>query len=224
MTPTTELEEILLTTEKGQRPKRRRQRARKAVGYKGTTLHRALANLTSPPIIAIPAFATLCFKTADPGRAMTLFISCVLFQTLIPVAYLFWAFTKNAISDIHLYHREERTSILFVFTLNYLLGTFVLLRMNSPQLLTALMCSSAVLIFTILLINTSYKVSIHAVGLTGLLTGIFFAFGPKAFFLESLVPLVGVLRVRNNAHIMSQIVVGAILGHGLTYCVLKLWL
>ena len=221
----TTLEKPLEVKEEKKEPEcRKKARMRKKVGYKGTTTHRILANLTSPPIIAIPAFAALSFEIASPGRAMPIFIACILFQTLIPVAYLFWAFAKHAISDIHLYHREERTSILFVFTLNYLLGTFVLMKMNSPQLLTALMCSSAVVIFAILLINTSYKINIHAVGLTGLLTGIFFAFGPKTFFLESFVPLVGILRVRNNAHIMSQIIVGAILGHGITYFVLKLWL
>jgi len=185
-------------------------------------LLKLLSDILSPPVFATFIFAAICFRIVPTaGNAFALFSICFLFQSLLPVVYLFTTLKMQTISDIHLFHKEERNLVFPTLVAFYVSGFIVLHVMHAPGLIAGLMFSSTVLIILIWIINQFHKISVHAMGVAGLLTGMFFAFGSKAFTLEPIVALAAWVRYRTGAHAISQILTGATLGHTVTYLVLK---
>ena len=192
--------------------------------YEDSFLIQLLSNVLSPPIFASLVFAIACFKTIpDCESALTLFGICFLFQSLLPVIYLFTTLKLQTISDIHLFRKEERNLVFPTFVALYGTGFLMLRIVHAPSLISAMMLSSMILISCVWGINVFYKISVHAVGIAGLLTGMFFVFGPQAFALELFIPFVAWVRLKARAHVLSEIVNGAILGHLVSYAILKLY-
>jgi len=181
-----------------------------------------LSNFLSPPVFSIFIFCAISFKISPTVKSTLInFLVCFLFQSLFPIILLFVALRMKTISDIHLYKKEERNRIFPVLAIYYFSGFSILKIINAPPLLVYLMLSSVFLILVTWLINLSYKISIHAVGLGGFLTGLYFAFGFAALFLEIiLLPVIIWIRFESRAHNISQIITGVVLGHLFTYFVL----
>ncbi len=193
--------------------------------YNGSLLLRVLSDLLSPPILAIPVFFAISLRVASAfSQVLLIFTICFFFQTLFPVIYLFTALRTGIISNIHLYLKEERSLVFPTLAVCYLLGYIVAVSLSLPELISGLMFTSGYLILLVWLINTQHKISIHAVGAAGLLTGLFFVFGPKLFFLELLLILIWWVRFKSNAHVTSQVLFGILLGHGITYLLLRFFL
>ena len=191
--------------------------------YPDSRVLRTLSNILSPFILNIFVFGAISLKVCSTLReAALIFGVSFFFQSLFPVLYLFGALKKGVIQDIHLFRKRDRRLVFPVLVINYLCAYLVLYFLNAPLLIIGLTLITAVLTLLIWLINGFYKISVHVVGIAAILTGIFFAFGPSSYFLEILLPIVCWVRFRTGAHILSQMITGAILGHGLTYLLLKL--
>jgi len=190
-----------------------------------TALIQVLSDILSPPVFATFIFAAICFRIVPAVEdAFTFFGVCFLFQSLLPVVYLFTTLKMQTISDIHVFRKEERNLVFPTLIAFYATGFLVLRLLHAPILITALMFSTTVLIILIGLINQFYKISVHAIGMAGLITGMLFAFGPSVIALEALIPLVAWVRCRAGAHALSQVLTGAALGHTATYLILKSFL
>jgi hypothetical protein len=196
-----------------------------AYRYHDSIVLRLLSDVLSPPVFGAFIFAAICFKVIPTAEnAFTLFCVCFLFQSLLPVIYLFTTLRMQTISDIHLHRKEERNLVFPTLVAMNITGFLVLHVLKAPEILTAMMLASTILLVLVWIINLYYKISVHAIGISGLLTGIFFAFGPAAFILELFLPLVAWVRFRAGAHNVRQLLSGAALGHFVTYVVLKAFL
>lgn len=185
-----------------------------------------LSNFLSPPVLSIFIFLAISLKISSSlSNTIVNFLICFLFQSLFPIILLFVSLRMKTISDIHMYKKEERNKIFPVLAVYYFSGYGILKFMKSPDLLSYLMLSSTVLILLTWGINLKYKISIHAIGVGGFLTGMYFAFGISAVILEViLLPLIIWIRYESKAHNLLQIITGVIVGHLITYIVLSLFL
>jgi len=75
-----------------------------------------------------------------------------------------------------------------------------------------------------MLINLKWKISIHASGITGPATFLFYSFGMIAIPFFLLVLPVGWARLRLNAHTPAQVLAGATLTVAITWIQLKTYL
>jgi hypothetical protein len=100
---------------------------------------------------------------------------------------------------------------------SYLMGVTVLLYVDAPFVVTALMACYFVNAIVMLFISLYWKISIHAVGVTGPITALVFQLGARMlpFFLLML-PLAWA-RIELKAHNKKQVAAGAIISSFLTW-------
>lgn len=158
---------------------------------------------------------------------LLLFLMC----TVFPIISIVGLKMTNAISSIHLENKNER-SIPFALTLIYYGMAYYILRYKLGLVLPSVIFSGflacIVSICLVAIINLKFKLSAHAVGISGVL-GSFLAVGEQYFTLSSLditVYLYGLIllcgitassRLWLKAHTQAQVYSGLVLGFSTVY-------
>ncbi len=166
----------------------------------------------------------------------------ILLAVIIPIGSLYVMYRSNIITSMSIPDRKERIPI-FIITLFYYLLTYYFLRkihVSNLDFLGAFMSFlTGVIVLTglSLLITFFWKISIHAIGISGL-AGAFLGFSELLFPIENgegitiintlLLLLVGVIcsaRLYLKAHSFLQIIAGITLGFGVEYLIVSkgLW-
>ncbi len=162
----------------------------------------------------------------------------ILLAVIIPIGSLYVMYRSNIITSMSLPDRKERIPI-FIITLFYYLLTYYFLRkihVTNLDLLGAFMSfftGCIILTGLSLVITFFWKISIHAIGISGL-AGAFLGFSELLFpvlneqditIVNSILLLfVGVVcsaRLHLKAHSFLQIIVGITLGFGVEYLVVS---
>ncbi len=190
-------------------------------------LARLVADLTAPPLLAVPTFVVLGLYDASRstasasnfGLALTL---AILFGVVFPVGLVVCLKLLHLISTLHIPRREERTLPFLLTSGGYALGTLLLWWVAGATLLTALMFCYTINTLVVLIINFSWKISVHAVGIGGPLAALTLAFGWVIVPLYLLLPLVGWSRLYLKAHTPGQVLAGSLLGYFATLLQLAL--
>ena len=173
-------------------------------------------------IIAFGIDPHLTFAFSPQGQ--WIIIGMVFIMTaLFPVSSMFMLSRSGAISAISMPVREERTLHLLL-TLIYFCMAYYLLRKtpNHPATL-ALFTSIIMSIAAALLINLRWKISLHMVGVGGLVgmsLGLWLLHGAQTGYLPWLFLLAGALgtaRLLVTDHTPAQIYAGAALGAVATF-------
>ena len=166
----------------------------------------------------------------------------MLLAVIIPIGSLYVMYRSNIITSMSIPDRKERIPI-FIITLFYYLLTYYFLRkihVTNLDFLGAFMSfltGGIVLTGLSLLITFFWKISIHAIGISGL-AGAFLGFSELLFPIQNgegitiintlLLLLVGVIcsaRLYLKAHSFLQIIAGITLGFGVEYLIVSkgLW-
>ena len=162
----------------------------------------------------------------------------ILLAVIIPIGSLYVMYRSNIITSMSIPDRKERIPI-FIITLFYYLLTYYFLRkihVSNLDFLGAFMSfltGGIVLTGLSLLITFFWKISIHAIGISGL-AGAFLGFSELLFPIQNgegitiintlLLLLVGVIcsaRLYLKAHSFLQIIAGITLGFGVEYLVVS---
>ena len=162
----------------------------------------------------------------------------MLLAVIIPIGSLYVMYRSNIITSMSIPDRKERIPI-FIITLFYYLLTYYFLRkihVTNLDFLGAFMSfltGGIVLTGLSLLITFFWKISIHAIGISGL-AGAFLGFSELLFPIQNgegitiintlLLLLVGVIcsaRLYLKAHSFLQIIAGITLGFGVEYLVVS---
>ncbi|MBL7168539.1 PAP2 family protein [Candidatus Bathyarchaeota archaeon] len=168
------------------------------------------------PLIAILTFIPLILSQ-QPPNATTLILITTIFGAILPLSSTYYLVRRGIIPDIYASVRETRTEPFLWAMASYLLGVTVLLYLNAPLAVTALMAcyfGNAVIMLTITL---RWKISIHAVGVSGPITALVFQLGAKMIPLFFILFPVAWARVELKAHSKRQVAAGAILSGLLTW-------
>lgn len=176
-----------------------------------------LANLISAfgfaPVLSIPAFI-LIIMSGGTGNNIVAGIGVALaFGSLFP-SLAMYSFVK--VKGISYDNRESRTIPLLTVSLIYFAGTLILAVLSEPVSSIILMFCYGTNTLAIYIINTRWKISVHAMGVAGPTTALVFSIGALGGTLGLLMLPIVWSRLYLRKHTPGQVALGGMLGYVLT--------
>jgi hypothetical protein len=168
------------------------------------------------PLIAILTFVPLILSQRHESQMFLIGVT-TLFGAILPLSSTYYLVRKGIIPDIYASDRASRTEPFLWAMASYLLGVTALLYLEAPFVITALMACYFVNAIAMLLITLSWKISIHAVGVTGPITALVFQLGANMIPFFLLMLPVAWARIELKAHNAKQVIAGAVLSTILTW-------
>ena len=146
-------------------------------------------------------------------------ITVSLLTFVLPISIIFMMVRHGMIQSVHLEEREERIFPLIITGILYYVTYFLMSRLNLDPIYLRLFMGSTVAIILAMIINFVWKISIHMIGMGGMLGGIL-GIGfilqldliIPALITTLLCGMVGSARLHLNAHKPLQVYTGFLLG------------
>ena len=144
----------------------------------------------------------------------------ILFSFFLPAILIGLLYRLGIISDLSLKARHERLYPYLITLFSYSVMIFFYYRMHMPKWFMMNMVASVVIMIIAILINLSWKISAHMIGIGGLIGGAM----SISYFVERSNPyymfmglfiiagLVGTSRLILKRHTLSQVIAGFLLG------------
>lgn len=177
--------------------------------------------------IFVPLYSLVILFNADtyityavqPEVKKFIFLITLLNTIILPIGVFYYFYRAKLIESFHMHTAKER-SLPFLSTLVFHMSTFYLFsKAPMPSLFPNLVLGAALSVSTAFVINLKWKVSIHMLGMGGIvgtIIGLILRYQVDAVSLVmALVILsgfVGYARLRLNAHTPLQVYVGFLLG------------
>ena len=169
-------------------------------------------------IISLLVYAILIYDNPiihpNAGGILT---TCFLFSNLIPIITIIVLQKYGIISDLDASIRKQRIMPLSLGVLYAAIGFIVLTLQNADALVKGLMFCFITNTVIIILITRYWKISIHTMGVAGLLTALWVNGTQSPLIMGFILVLVASARVVLKAHNIPQVIVGSFLGMILTY-------
>ncbi|MFJ2780173.1 phosphatase PAP2 family protein [Kitasatospora sp. NPDC087315] len=143
-----------------------------------------------------------------------------LFAAVVPTLFIQRGIRKGTLEDRHVGHRQRRLVVIPFIMLSVLTSLAVMLWLDAPADLTAMVLAMLASLVPILVITVWWKVSIHTAVAGGAVVCLAVALGPWWLLLAPVVALIGWSRVVLRDHTAAQTVAGAAVGAltaGLTF-------
>ncbi len=170
----------------------------------------------NPLLLTLATFIPLILKFGGTYRWNLFFItSC--FGFVLPFAGVIILLKKGMLSDLFATERTERYVPFLASLVSYLIGTIVLVYVQAPAAVTALMATYFVNGLVLVLITTKWKISIHASGVTSPVTALVYLLGSQLIPLFLIFLPVAWARLELKAHSKMQLTMGALLSGILTW-------
>ncbi len=168
---------------------------------------------------ALPVFALL-LADASAAREVSFMPSlsvALLFGSLVPVAYVVVIKRQGQINEWDVADRKARLKPLAVGVASYLVGFLLLAWLGVRGYPLGFMFCHITNTLIVLVITTRWKISIHAIGISGPLMILQMAYGNAVGVWWGLVPLVAGSRVVLQKHTLAQVTAGVALGIIMTF-------
>jgi len=175
-----------------------------------------ISKIASPTILAIPAFLLLLFVTNPPSLLILLFVTMI-FGSILPLAIIFVLYKTGKIDDMEVSERSKRWMPFIGAITSYAVGTLLLLILGSPSIVTALMVCYFGNTAITSIISLRWKISVHALGVSGPITVLFYSLGWVYGLWFLIILPVGWSRVELKAHTWTQVTVGFFLSIATTW-------
>ena len=179
---------------------------------------RIISTLFVPPSFTIIVFTLFAFiLETDPIRKIATILVALIFGFTAHIILFFTFRKKGRIIDLDASVKEERTTP-FLFSVGfYIIGLIFLILFEVSIISIAFwFCYISNTLVTIF-INTHWKISAHAMGVSGPLAAVVFVFGPVALVFALLVILIGWARIQLKLHNIAQVIAGIVLAFISTY-------
>lgn len=185
-----------------------------------------MSKIANAPLLAMPAFLLLNSGSLSGSDFITVTLLCFIFGSIIPVIVVAaWINRHHKLRDwskeYDVPNREERKIPLTFIVASYLIGSVILYYINAPLITTGLMFCYFSTTLLVLFITLYWKISMHAMGVSGPAAALIFAFGPAGAIYALILPVVMWSRVYMKKHTTSQVIAGAAIGFILT--AVQLW-
>lgn len=157
-----------------------------------------------------------------PGSARQMILGMVFIITFVfPVLMMFILYKRRVIQSFKMTTREERIIPLFITGVFYFMAYHIIKQLQIDEIYQRIFLGSAFLVLIALVISLIWKISLHMIGLGGML-GAFVGLSQLIqtdlvviIMIISLVcGLTGFARLKLNAHSPLQVYVGFITGFG----------
>ena len=187
--------------------------------------------------VLMPTYALiLIFKqspyfsySVSPVAKLTLFSIIILNTFILPVIISYALVKKGWIKTFEMQKREERILPYIINLILLLLSAFMIYQLKLPRVFFLLTLGAGAAVVIAVIVNIKWKISIHMIGIGGLI-GTFF--GLSAFLLVDLrmiiilflliSGLLGVARLTLGAHNPAQIYTGFLAGFLCEYLLLSI--
>jgi membrane-associated phospholipid phosphatase len=199
-----------------------------------------ISAVANPLVLPVVIFTVLAFRLeADPvDRFMVISVS-MFFFSILPLVILLWMKKHDAIESIDVRDRIARTRPFIYGILCMLAGstTFLLVGLHNADVYQAMAMIGILNGVVAAVINTRWKISIHAMGMASSGVMFFFMSGPNPlawpsitstsilFILSAVFVTIFVQwsRVVLKHHTVAQVIAGALLAAALTILQLNLY-
>lgn len=177
--------------------------------------------------IFVPLYSLVILFTADtyityavqPEVKKFIFVITFLNTILLPMGVFYYFLRSGLIESLHMHTAKER-SLPFLTIVVFHMSTFYLFsKAPMPSLFSHLVLGAALSVAIAFVINLKWKVSIHMLGMGGIvgtIIGLILRYQVDAvnlvMALVILSGIVGYARLRLNAHTPLQVYVGFLLG------------
>jgi hypothetical protein len=168
-----------------------------------------VSHLLNPAGLALGVFVVLTYLTRDAWIAGA---TGVLLYAVMPGGLLVYLHRAGYITDLYPDQRGERASLLVLGALCYFFGYGVLVWLRAPVFMLVAGCAFGLNTVLVLWINRYWKISIHAVGVSGGVSVLMLAGGATLWPTLITLPLVAWARLRLRAHTPAQVTAGLALG------------
>ena len=172
-----------------------------------------MSHSLSAPVIATPVFVVLALL--ETAGALYVILSIV-FATIVPIIGIARSARLEGL-DYDIPERSARARPFMIAITSYLVGFLFLMIGKAPVLLSGLMLAYCINTTVMFVITLSWKISVHAAGVTGPLGFLVFKLGLAWGFLYLLVIPVGQIRIRLGQHTLLQVLAGAVVSGTLTW-------
>ena len=177
-----------------------------------------VSRVLNPVFVLGVVIMLVSLETTGSGTWIVLCVLIALFFTVFaPWSIVLYMRRRGEISELFIPKRHDRLRPLFFFMTSSWLGVGILYLIYSPPALYALMVCVAVQGTIALLITMRWKISLHAMGLWAACGVVIALYGGW----WAVVPagLVSWARFVLQAHSVSQILVGSIVGAGIAFLI-----
>ncbi|MCD2197229.1 hypothetical protein LQ327_28040 [Actinomycetospora endophytica] len=178
-----------------------------------------ISQVSSPTVLLAVLYPVVGALAAGwPGVGWSLV--GMVFTVAIPAAIVDVGVRRGRYTDHHLSRREQRAVPLGLSAASVLVGLAVLGFAGAPRAIVALQVAVLVTVLVVTAVTLAWKVSLH-VAVVGAAACVLTLLGGGWWALSWLaVPVVAWARLRLTAHTVAQVVVGCVLGAGVTGAVL----
>ena len=187
------------------------------------TLASGVSALLNAPLVTLVTFIGLLIYL-KPYNMMTLIVVTALFGCILPLLMVYGLLKLNIIKDFYAFEKDTRIIPFLWTTILYLAGAVLLIILEAPLVVTALMACYFVNGLVLMLITFKWKISIHASGLTGPVTAIVYFLGSTMLPLFLVVIPIAWARLELKAHTIMQITAGAIITTIITWIQMNAYL
>ena len=176
------------------------------------------------PLIVTPTiFTILIYHDNIIDRDNISFITSISFSTLIPLITFIFLKKYQLISDYNVSIREERVLPLYLNSVYFLLGYLILYCLNADIIIQGLMFCYATNTFLVAIITKIWKISLHAISISGPLTALWLDGFKFPIIMGLLIILVCISRLILKAHTINQVIAGTLFAIIFTYFELYLF-
>ncbi len=179
-------------------------------------MKRRFAHLTStilnPFIVSLAVVVFLSFQsTSSVGDGLKWSLLLIGFTVLPIFLVILYLVHKDKIDGIFIKVRQQRHQIYLIAIMCTVACCVILFSLNAPLVLVATMVAalSAILIF--MLINFTWKISLHTAFAAGSVTVLVITYGATGALAAVLVPPIAWSRIELKYHSLTQTVAGALL-------------
>lgn len=196
-------------------------------------LSAVLAYLFHP--LLMPVYATLIvfyYNTylvySVPPVLQRIILLLILVSTLLfPLATAILLLQKGSISSLHMPLRQERNIPYITTCVYYITGWYLLSRLPVAHIFSQIMLGASVAILLVFFINLRFKISIHMIGIGGLV-GILVALSSHLIVAMTIpillsifiAGLLGTARIVHGKHSPAEVYSGFLLGFVCEYCMM----
>jgi hypothetical protein len=177
---------------------------------------RLVSDATRLPLMAVPLFFLV--GAASTGRTGLLWaLLYVLLTSGLSLVYLAYLTRAGRVRDPRKIPQEERVKPLRVVAGLHAGAFLLVVLLGAPVFLRAVLLSYALATAAFALLAPFVNLSLHAAGVAGTLVCLILVFGLPGALFAPVLPLVWWARVRLGRHTHLELVLGALVGGGLTW-------
>ena len=168
-------------------------------------------------LIIFSAPTILYFVPLKIKKLTLLVIACN--NIILPLSLILMLYSRGIIKSFQAREKKERTIVLIITTILYLVTTTLMLRLPIPNLIKVYFVSTTFVSFITLIINQFWRLSLHSVAVGGLLTLVclmVYIFNvPVIWYISGMVLLSGLVmfsRLYNEDHEPAEVWTGFFAG------------